>query len=84
MAISTTIEYASIDELMLDPMNPRLGRRNATNSLSQSEIIDIIRTWHPEELAVSFLESGFWPQEALVTVIGPDIDAGRRASRGRC
>ena len=62
------IKYASVDELLLDPTNPRLGRRVASPSLKQSEVLDVMRDWSPEELATSFIESGFWPQEALIAV----------------
>ena len=77
MALSREIQYASIDELLLDPKNPRLGRRNATHQLSQADILEIVRSWDVEELAVSFIESGFWPQEALVVVRDPEVDADR-------
>lgn len=62
------IQYASVDDLFLDPTNPRLGRRIASKSLKQEQILDVMKDWSPEELATSFLESGFWPQEALIVV----------------
>ncbi|MBT9136333.1 MAG: hypothetical protein DDT34_01407 [Firmicutes bacterium] len=65
---STKIEYANVDHLNLDPSNPRLGRRVAAANLGQPEVLDIMKDWSPEELATSFLESGFWPQEALIAV----------------
>lgn len=65
---NTRIEYLSINQLYLDPTNPRLGRNVAEPSLSQEKIIDAMKDWTLEELAVSFLESGFWPQEALIVV----------------
>lgn len=68
MDISTTIEYADIKELKLDPNNPRLGRSNTKRELSQADVLEIMRGWSLEELAVSFLESGFWVQEALMIV----------------
>lgn len=67
-SLATKIEYAHVDELNLDPSNPRLGRRVAAANLTQSEVLDIMKDWSPEELATSFLESGFWPQEALIAV----------------
>lgn len=73
MSVAESIEYATIEELLLDPKNPRLGRRNLERGLSQDQILEIMRTWEPEELAVSFIESGFWPQEALVVVRDPDV-----------
>lgn len=66
MAISRTIAEVEIDDLYLDPLNPRLGRANTKSSLRQSRILELMKNWTLEELATSFLESGFWPQEALI------------------
>jgi len=68
MAIRNKIEVAKLDDLCLDPMNPRLGRSNKGPNVIQEEVLDIMRDWSLEELAVSFLESGFWIQEALLVV----------------
>lgn len=69
MAVSTNIKYASLDELYLDPINPRLGRHNSDPKLVQEDIRKIMRVWRLEELAVSFLEGGgFWTHEALLVV----------------
>ncbi|MBK9715418.1 MAG: hypothetical protein IPO81_29670 [Kouleothrix sp.] len=68
MAIAKEIQYATTDELYLDPLNPRLGRSNTNPKLSQERILDLMQDWTLDELAVSFLESGFWPQEALIVV----------------
>ncbi len=68
MAINTELKYASLDDLQLDPKNPRLGRHNIEANLSQEKILDLMKDWTLDELAVSFLESGFWPQEALLVV----------------
>lgn len=68
MSVDTTIRHASLDELYLDPQNARLGRRNRESTLSQDKILDLMKSWSLEELAVSFLESGFWPHEALLVV----------------
>jgi len=62
------IETADLDELYLDSQNPRLGRHNVEKGLSQEEVLGLMKDWALEELAVSFLESGFWPQEALIAV----------------
>jgi len=62
------IQYAEIDALYLDPTNPRLGRLDRGRKTRQSEILDMMRDWSLEELAVSFLESGFWLQEPLLIV----------------
>lgn len=71
MAVGTKIQYAKLDELCLDPMNPRLGRGNTGGNISQLKILELMRDWTLDELAVSFLESGFWPQEALLVVQEP-------------
>jgi hypothetical protein len=68
MAIDPTIHYAALGELSLDPTNARLGRSNAGRNVSQDRVLELMRDWNLDELAVSFLESNFWPQEALVVV----------------
>lgn len=68
MAVHKEINYASLDDLFLDPRNPRLGRDNTGPKVKQSEILDLMKDWALEELAVSFLENGYWPQEALIVV----------------
>lgn len=68
MPISRTIEYAKLDDLFLDPLNPRLGRQNTGPNIDQDAVLDLIKSWTLEELAVSFLESGYWPQEAVIVV----------------
>lgn len=67
MSIGTKIEYAKIDELYLDPLNPRLGRNNTGRSVTQEQVLELMKNWTLEELALSYLESGgFWTQEALI------------------
>lgn len=67
MAIGTQIQYANLDELCLDPMNPRLGRNNTGPNVSQEKVLELMKDWTLDELAVSFLESGsFWTHEALL------------------
>lgn len=68
MAIKTEISYTSVDNLMLDPLNPRLGRGKTGPDVRQATILSLMRDWTLDELAVSFIESGFWPQEALLVV----------------
>jgi hypothetical protein len=69
MAIDRQIRDASIDDLYLDPTNPRLGRRNASRKTKQPQVLKLMRDFTLEELAVSFVESKeFWPQEALIAV----------------
>lgn len=63
--MDTEIQYGSIvDDLNLDPLNPRLGRENTGNDVSQEKVLSLMQDWTLEELAVSFVENGFWPQEA--------------------
>src|ERR1041384_3053864 len=69
MPVSQKLEFAKIDDLYLDPMNPRLGRHYAGHSVKQEEVLRLMETWKLDELAVSFLESGqFWTQEALICI----------------
>ena len=68
MAISEELQYAQLDELYLDAKNPRLGRPEANAMLSQEQVLDRMRSWTLDELAASYLESGFWTHEALLVV----------------
>ncbi len=68
MAINTTIQYEDPGNLYLDPKNPRLGRHNTEAGLSQEQILEVMKEWTLDELAVSFIENNFWPQEALMVV----------------
>jgi hypothetical protein len=70
MAISTEIHYESVDQLFLDPKNPRLGRHRIAAGLNQENLLEVMRTWTLEELAWSYLQSGgFWAHEALIVVM---------------
>jgi len=62
------IEFLKVDNLLLDPKNPRLGREHTNKALDQSVILDLMKNWTLDELAVSFIESGYWPQEAVIVV----------------
>ncbi len=76
MAISEKIEREKIENLYLDANNPRLGRRLIEKKPGQEEILRwMVAEGVLDELAVSFLESGFWTQEALVVV---DQKMGRK------
>lgn len=67
MPVGTKLEFASLDELNLDPMNPRLGRNNTRPDLPQKDILELMKDWTLDELAISFLESGgFWTHEAVL------------------
>lgn len=68
MVKAPIIEYKSVDDLLLDPTNPRLGRRFADAATKQSVVLDLMKDWTLDELATSFIENGFWPQEALIVV----------------
>ena len=68
MAVNTEIAYAELDHLFLDPMNPRLGREDTGPNVTQERVLELMKEWRLDELAVSFVESGFWPQEALLVV----------------
>lgn len=69
MAISTNLEYALLDDLKLDPTNPRLGRNNTGYEVSQDDVLNFMRDWTLDELARSYMESGgFWTHEALLVV----------------
>ena len=69
MAISTELAFADINDLYLDPHNPRLGSDNVGRGLDQEALLKIMLKWTLEELAVSFLESGsFWTHEAVLVV----------------
>jgi len=72
---SFEIKTADIKQFRLDPKNPRLGRIALREGWDQPQILSEMQTWAPEELAVSFLESGFWPQEAVLC-IEEDLDDG--------
>jgi len=67
MAIGTELKHAKLDELYLDPMNVRLGRNNTGRDVTQEQVLQLMRDWKLDELAVSFLEGGgFWTHEALL------------------
>jgi len=68
MSISTKLYYASHEDLHLDSKNPRLGRHNTAEDLAESAVLELMQDWTLDELAVSFIESGFWLQEALLVV----------------
>ena len=69
MAISKDLKFVNLNDLYLDPTNPRLGRNNTGRKVEQSRVLDLMKDWTLEELAVSFLEAGaFWTHEALLVV----------------
>ena len=62
------IEYINLEKLFLDPRNPRLGRAISESTANQERLMEHMRSWSLEELAVSFIQNGFWPQEAVIVV----------------
>ena len=63
------IIYQKLDAFTLDPKNPRLGRNIAKDGLPDpNNVLKTMLDWSLEELATSFLESGFWPHEAVLCV----------------
>ena len=72
MGIGTELHYAALDDLYLDPKNPRLGRHYANANSSQEDILDVMNEWTLDELAISYIENiengGFWTHEALLVI----------------
>jgi len=68
VAVGREVLTAKVDDLWLDPTNPRLGRRNTDTPKGQAQLLKLMREWNIEELGTSFVENGFWTQEALVVV----------------
>ena len=69
MGISKKLQDATLDELYLDPKNPRLGRHHDKANSTQEEVLEMMQDWVLDELAISYIESGgFWTHEALLVV----------------
>ena len=68
MSLSHSINLTEIENLFLDPSNPRLGLGLLKPPASQDKVLEYMRSWSLEELAISFLENGYWPQEAVIVV----------------
>lgn len=65
----TKLNFESVDNLYLDPLNPRVGRHNIGEDVSQDVILDLVSDWSLDELARSYLgNGGFWTHEALLVV----------------
>lgn len=71
------IKYAELERYALDPHNPRLGHSARDANLSQEQILEEMNNWSLEELAISFLENGFWPHEAVLC-IEEELEGGSR------
>jgi len=76
MAISKTLEYLPIEKLLLDPLNPRLGRDKRRTPLSQQALLVEMASWTLDELVDSFAQAGgFWTQDALIVI--PETQEGK-------
>ena len=62
------IDYGSIEEFRLDPLNPRLGRHFIEGKPRQDQLLEKMKEFSLDELAYSFIDTGFWPQEPLIVV----------------
>ena len=43
MAISKEIQYTGIDDLLIDPFNPRLGKNITSQKLSQEKLLELMK-----------------------------------------
>jgi hypothetical protein len=69
MTLETIPRFAELNDLYLDPLNPRVGRHNLGPNVAQEEILDMVADWKLDELALSYLENGgFWLHEALLVI----------------
>jgi hypothetical protein len=67
-----------VDDLWLDPQNPRIGRAKRSQNLTQPKLLEEMSSWTIEELIDSFLSAGgFWTQDALIVVKEPYEGAER-------
>lgn len=77
MSVSTSIEYHKLDDLLLDPHNPRLGRHRM-GRLSQIELLKFIDDWTLDELAVSYIEGGgYWSHEPLFILKDAEVSTSQ-------
>ncbi len=49
MSIHHELQYAELDDLNLDPMNPRLGRNNTGSNVKQAKILEVMQDWKLDE-----------------------------------
>lgn len=68
MPAPPAIEQADVDNLLLDPENPRLRRVHGGKLLDQDQLLKEMVNWELDELIVSYLKSGFWQHEPLLVV----------------
>jgi hypothetical protein len=62
------IEEVDVDDLLLDPLNPRLRRAPGDPLLGPDQLLRAMVAWELDELIVSFTQSGFWKHEPLIVV----------------
>ena len=72
--MTNEIKFAPLSTFYFDPKNPRLARFTQDKNTSQREIYDLLRDWSLEELATSFLESGYWVHEAVLCTLEEQED----------
>ena len=63
MAVQNKIEYSELRDLYLDASNPRLGRENTERQLSQDRVLELMKDWTLDELALSFWTAAFGPKK---------------------
>ena len=65
----TDISYFRLDQLLLDPENPRLAQKINNNGNQQMRLLNLLYAQENlEELAESFIKFGYFPQEPLVVI----------------
>jgi len=65
-----TLDYLSVDDLLLDPENPRLV---VTSQPTQHQLLKLLYELESlDELAASFADNGYFAEEPLVVVPGDD------------
>src|SRR5579875_2538556 len=78
MAIGKTIHFEDIENLWLDPQNPRIGRAKRKENLDQVRLLQVMAPWTLDELVDSFMSAGgFWTQDALI-VVREDLEGAER------
>jgi hypothetical protein len=69
MAVSKNIQFQKINDLLFDPLNPRIGRNRSKASMPQCEILKNMAEKDLDGLAISIIENGgIWTQEAILAV----------------
>jgi hypothetical protein len=59
-------ELVAVDQLLLDPQNPRLAEYGIQSSSSQQEVLDVLwRKMAVDELAISIAANGYFPFEPV-------------------